>query len=97
MLPLDDIDAHAPEGGEGKNGNIKFRNLLPVQVEEISHNNGKDYHCSKDANCDHTDVKIDIKESFSNFLKSIYDNTRSSLIVREKTPARENPYGSLAF
>ena len=72
MLILDDVDAHAPEGGKGKQGGVELRQLLPAQGETVACNDRKNDQRGKQCHGDDPDEKVQVKQLFPEFFERFY-------------------------
>ena len=72
VLILDDVDAHAPEGGKGKQGGVELRQLLPAQGETVACNDRKNDQRGKQCHSDDPDEKVQVKQLFPEFFERFY-------------------------
>ena len=101
MLVLDHVDAHAPEGGKGKQGGVELCQLLPAQGEAVARNNGKDHKSRQQCHGDHADGKVYVKQLLADFFQ-LFDGAQPLSVILQLFPlacySRGQPAGCpLAF
>ena len=101
VLVLDHVDAHAPEGGKGKQGGVELCQLLPAQGEAVARNNGKDHKSCQQCHGDHADGKVYVKQLLADFFQ-LFDGAQPLSVILQLFPlacySRGQPAGCpLAF